>query len=77
MIRFKQQAYYIDEPGVFFVDRHNYFNDRESAFSNLERFACVTKNRIPNRQYNIVVTRVDKTEPTDVSINSMLADKLI
>ena len=42
---FKQQAYYIGNENVFFVDRIQMFSSTEQALKNLESFACITKNR--------------------------------
>jgi len=58
MIKYKQQAYYIDNPNSFFVDRSCYFLDEKSAFTDLEKFAVRTENRIPNKPYNIVVSEI-------------------
>ena len=75
--QFKQQAYYIGNKELFFVDRSKLFIDEKAAELDLASFACRTINRIPNRQYltrvyeEIIGTKEAKT------VNDLLAEKLI
>ncbi len=75
MILFKQQAHYIGNETMFFVDREKMFNSKEEAMRDLESFACKTKNRIHNKSYKCVVfeTSQIKTERTTID---ELADRM-
>lgn len=77
MKKFKQQAYYIGNQTIFFVDRTVHFTDKETAEKDLDRFACKTPNRIPNRQYNTVVTEIESVEDKkEKTVNELLAERI-
>ena len=60
MPRFKQQAYYIGEKNKFFVDRETaFFDTEEQAMRDLESFAFITENRIQNRSYKCIVSKIE------------------
>ena len=75
MILFKQQAHYIGNENMFFVDREKMFNSKEEAMKDLESFACRTKNRIPSRSYKCVVFETSQIK-TERTIIDELADRL-
>jgi hypothetical protein len=75
MILFKQQAYYIGNENMFFVDREKIANSKEEAMRDLESFACRTKNRIQNRSYKCVVFESSQIK-TERTITDELVDRL-
>ena len=77
MALFKQQAYYIGNKNVFFIDRAACFKTKEDAEKNLESFSVRTKNRIPNKQYVCIVTEVENEVEAKRTIIDKLADKLL
>ena len=68
MILFKQQAYYIGNEKLFFVDREQNFTTKEAAMKDLESFACRTDNRIPNKSYKCIVTDVHYSTEAEKTI---------
>lgn len=73
--QFKQQAYYIENKKLFFVDRSGLFTDEKYAEQDLVDFACKTKNRIPNRQYAIHVYE-EAIAIKQKTLNDLLAEKI-
>lgn len=75
MKKFKQQAYYIKGEKItklLFIDRSNYFTDKESAYNDIERFASKTKNRIPNLQYYLVITEEEVKHKDKTNLDQLL-----
>jgi hypothetical protein len=66
MILFKQQAHYISNENMFFIDREKMFDSKETAMRDLESFACRTRNRIPNESYKCVVFEVASNTQYDL-----------
>jgi hypothetical protein len=69
---FRQQAYYIENENLFFVDRQNRFSSKEAAFKDLESFTCRTQNRIPDRRYKCIVTEIKHIEEESTILDELI-----
>lgn len=73
---FRQIAYY-ESNGLMFVDRENYFKDKEESDKNLIRFACSSENRIPNQIYICKSIEILSSQQSNLkTINEELAERI-